>query len=398
MRPVIYGADEYFLLVSVLLCPLGRYQWERFTHAASVYLLIEFVFTTAVALVAARFIRVVPAIVLQIIFGVILGAGIFSLNSKDFGIELLSNIGLFAIFFGVGLDFDLTAPELTSSTPARSAVAGVSASLVLVFLATLALGHSPSSSFLVGLATVSTSVSVSVYSYLIIGPLSHLEAKLAVLAGLFDDLLGLIALSVLSSLLSGSLKGLISLVVSLIVVLVSYVLKRRLTGKSFQLHQAHRYGLAVVVTVVLVVLWSRFGLTLAIGGFVAGAFSGPILTQGDQRILTRVGGLLGTFFMVSLGLLVRLEHGISLAEVLGVAVLSLAMTVAKWAAALAIGKQVKDRVLYWFSMVPRAEVAGIGLVLIAPRISSSLEMQAVLAVVVTSLVAPFVISRRASET
>ena len=130
---------------------------------------------------------------------------------------------------------------------------------------------------------------------------------------------------------------------------------------------------------------------------MAGAFSGPILTRGDQRILTRVGGMIGAFFMVSLGLLVRLDHGISLAEVLGVAVLSVARTVAKWAAALAIGEQVKDRVLYWFSMVPRAEVAGIGLVLIALQISSSLEMQAVLAVIVTSLVALFVIIRRASE-
>ncbi len=379
------------------LGPLGRRKWERFTHVGSVYLLIEFVFTAAVALVAARFLRVVPAVVLQIICGIVLGAGMFSLSSRDFGIELLSNVGLFAIFFGVGLDFDLTAPELTSSTPARSAVAGVSASLILVYLAALALGHSASSSFLVGLATVSTSVSVSVYSYLTVGPLSHLEAKVAVLAGLFDDLLGLIALSVLSSLLSGSLKGLISLAVSLVVVLVSYVIKRRLTGRSFQLRPAPRYGLALVVTVVLVALWSKFGLTLAIGGFVAGAFSGPVLTKGDQRILTKVGGVLGVFFMVSLGLLVRLEHGISLAEVLGVAVLSLAMTVSKWAAALAVGKQVQDRVLYWFSMVPRAEVAGIGLVLIASRISSSLEMQAVLAVVVTSLLAPFVIIRRARE-
>ncbi len=397
LRLALWWADEHLALVLVLLCPLGRWKWERVTQVASAYPLIEFALTAAVALVASRFIRFVPAVVLQIIFGIILGAEAFSLSSKDFGIELLANVGLFAIFFGVGLDFDLTAPELTSSTPARSAVAGVSASLVLVFLATLALDHSAGSSFLVGMATVSTSVSVSVYSYLTIGPLSHLEAKLAVLAGLFDDLLGLIALSVLSSLLSGSLKGLISLAVSLIVVLVSYVLKRRLTGKSFQLHPAYRYGLAVVVTVVLVLLWSRFGLTLAIGGFVAGAFSGPILTEGDQRILTRVGGVLGTFFMVSLGLLVRPEHGISLVEVLGVAVLSFAMTVAKWAAALAIGKQVKDRVLYWFSMVPRAEVAGIGLVLIAPRISSSLEMEAVLAVVVTSLIAPLVIMRRARE-
>ena len=224
---------------------------------------------------AARFIRAVPAVVLQIIFGITLGAGLFSLTGKDFGIELLANVGLFAIFFGVELDFDLTAHELTSSTPVRSAVAGVSASMLLVFLATLALGYSASSSFLVGLATVSTSVSVSVYSYLTIGPLSHLEAKVAVMAGLFDDLLGLIALSVLSSLLLGSLKGLISLAVSLIVVPVSYVLKRRLTGRSFRLHPAYRYGLTVVVTIVLgrfvVKVWLDAGHRRLCGRGVFGA-------------------------------------------------------------------------------------------------------------------------------
>jgi len=376
----------------------GRWKREKATHNTSVDLVIEFVFTTVLALGVARFMRAVPAIVLQIIFGIVVGSGIFSLSSRDFGIQLLSDVGLFSIFFGIGLDFDLTAPELASSTPARSAVAGVFASMVLVFLATLALGYPLQASVLVGLATVSTSVSVSVYSYLGLGPLSHVEAKVAVLAGLFDDLLGLIALSVLASLLSGSLKGLISLVMSLAVVLVSYVLKRRLAGRSFQLGAVGRYGLVAVLTGVLVLLWSRYGLTLAIGGFVAGAFSGPVLAKKDQRVLTRVSGVLGPFFLVSLGLLVKLEHGVSLSEVLGVVVISFALIVAKWAAALAIGNQVKDRVLYWFSMVPRAEVAGIGLVLIAPRISSSLELQAVLAVVGTALVAPFVITHRAKAT
>ena len=156
-----------------------------------------------------------------------------------------------------------------------------------------------------------------------------------------------------------------------------------------------RFGLVIVLVVVVVFLWRRFGLTLAIAGFVAGAFSGPVLTQDDQRSIARASEVLGPFFLVSLGLLVKLNRGISLTDVVGVAVLSLALVAAKWSTALAVGKEVKDKVLFWFSMVPRAEVAGIGLVLVGPRISPSLELQAVLAVVVTSLIAPFVIIHRA---
>lgn len=158
----------------------------------------------------ARYVRVLPAIAVQIIVGIVLGAGIFGLDYNNFGIRLLSDVGLFAIFFQVGLDFDLTAPELESTTPARSAAAGILASLVCVFLATFAIGHSAESSLLVALATVSTSVSVAVYSFLSMGPLIHLEAKVAVVAGLFDDLLGLSILAVLASILSGSLSGILS--------------------------------------------------------------------------------------------------------------------------------------------------------------------------------------------
>ena len=367
----------------------------NFPHVASAYQLLEFVATTAIALVLARYVRKVPAIVLEIITGIVVGVGIFSLTGNGYGVKLLSDVGLFAIFFEVGLDFDLTAPELINTTPARAAVAGVATSAALVFLATLALGHSVYSALLVGLATVSTSVSVSVYSFRTLGPLRHVEAKAAVMAGLFDDLLGLVALAVLASVLTGSLGGLVSLAVSLAVVAVSYVLKRRLSKKSFELGALRRFGLVIVLVVVVVFLWRRFGLTLAIAGFVAGAFSGPVLTQDDQRSIARASEVLGPFFLVSLGLLVKLNRGISLTDVVGVAVLSLALVAAKWSTALAVGKQVKDKVLFWFSMVPRAEVAGIGLVLVGPRISPSLELQAVLAVVVTSLIAPFVITHRA---
>ncbi len=374
---------------------LGRQRLVNLPHTASVFQLLEFVATTAIALVIARYVRRVPAIVLEIITGIAVGVGIFSLTGNGYGVKLLSDVGLFAIFFEVGLGFDLTAPELANTTPARAAVAGVVTSAALVFLATLALGHSLYSALLVGLATVSTSVSVSVYSFRTLGPLRHVEAKAAVMAGLFDDLLGLVALAVLASVLSGSLGGLVSLAVSLAVVTVSYVLKRRLSRKSFELGVLRRFGLVIVLVVVVVFLWRRFGLTLAIAGFVAGAFSGPVLTQDDQRSIARASEVLGPFFLVSLGLLVKLNRGISLTDVVGVAVLSLALVAAKWSTALAVGKEVKDKVLFWFSMVPRAEVAGIGLVLVGPRISPSLELQAVLAVVVTSLIAPFVIIHRA---
>ena len=314
---------------------------------------------------------------------------------SSYGIDALSSIGLFAIFFEVGLDFDLTAPELTSATPARSAAAGVAASLVLVSLATLALGYSLEAAVLVGLATVSTSVSVSVYSFRTLGPLSHFEAKVAVIAGLFDDLLGLVVIAITASLLSHSLASLVSLAVSLVVVLVSYILKRRLSDRSFELGRLSRYVVVLALIAVMAFLWRSFGLTLAIAGFVGGAFSGPMLTDADQRVLIRLSSFLGPLFLVSIGLLVKLKGGLTFAEVLGILVLSIALIAAKWANALTIGAEVKDRVLYWFSMVPRAEVAGIGLLLIEPKISSSLELQAVLAVVVTALVAPFVITHRA---
>lgn len=358
---------------------------------------IEFILLSAAALVFSRFVKIIPGVVLQIIFGVVIGSAVLGLSGAAPGITLLSDLGLFAIFYEVGLDFDLTAPELTNTTPARSAVAGVSTSFLLVGICALALGYSLHDSVLVGLATVSTSVSVSVYSFLSLGPLVHLEARVAVVAGLFDDLLGLITLAVLSSVLSHSVDGAISLVVSLAVVAASYITQRRIAGRTFELSALRRFGLVAILTFALIVLWHNFGLTLAIAGFVAGAFSGPILSHGDQDVIKRISGFLAPFFLVSLGLLVRFHGGITLGDAAAILVLDLAMVLSKGAAALVMKGQLSDRVLYWFSMAPRAEVAGIGLALIATEVPAQLELAAILAVVLTSLTSPFVILARARK-
>lgn len=358
---------------------------------------IEFIFITALALLSARFVRFLPTIAVQIIIGIILGSAFFGLNYNSSGIKLLADIGLFAIFFQVGLDFDLTAPELESVTPARSAAAGIVASFVLVFLFTLGLGNPAKSALLIALATVSTSVSVAIYSFLSLGPIKHLEAKVAVIAGLFDDLIGLTILAVLASILSGSLAGILSLFISLVIVISTFRIQKRLGGRSFDLARIGRYLLSGVLVVALLVLWKEFGLTLAIAGFVAGVFSGPVLTKKDQRVLGRISGLLGPLFLVSLGLLVEFNHPFTLSELLAVIVISLGLVISKSVNALVLPGQLNDRILYWFSMVPRAEVAGIGLVLIAPYVSSSLEIEAVISVVLTSLLIPFVISHRVKQ-
>lgn len=353
--------------------------------------------TTALAVYLARYIRAIPALVVQILFGIVVAGVVFSLPLNNPAISFLSQLGLFAIFFRVGLDFDLTAPELTSTTPARSASAGVIGSFAAVLLASVLLGNPLRDSIYVGLATVSTSVSVAIYSFLALGPLSHLEAKVAVLAGLFDDLLGLTTIAVLTALFSHSLGGLASLVVSLAVVVLSYLAQRRLADKSFDLSKLRRYGLMSLLLIVVIFFWYRFGLTLAIAGFVSGAFSGPILKKSDRVYIDRATVVLSPFFLVSLGLLVNFDQGITGTEVLAILVLSVALIVGKIPAALVVKNQVADATLYWFSMVPRAEVAGIGLALVAPHISASLALEAVLAVVATSLITPFVIARKAKS-
>lgn len=364
---------------------------------ATVVQSIEFIFITALALLSARFMRFFPTIAIQIIIGIILGSALLGLNYNSPGIKLLADLGLFAIFFQVGLDFDLTAPELESVTPARSAAAGIAASFVLVFILTLGLGNPAKSALLIALATVSTSVSVAIYSFLSMGPIEHLEAKVAVIAGLFDDLIGLTILAVLASVLSSSLAGLLSLFISLVIVISTFRIQKRLGGRSFELARKRRYLMSGLAVLVLLALWKEFGLTLAIAGFVAGAFSGPVLTKKDQRVLGRISGFLGPLFLVSLGLLVKFNRAFTFSELIAVVVLSLGLVISKFANALVLPGQLNDRILYWFSMVPRAEVAGIGLVLIAPYVSASLETEAVVAVVLTSLLIPFVISYRVKQ-
>ena len=363
-------------------------------NTGSVLQLTEFLGTTIVALVLARFIRVVPSVVLQIVVGIIVGSGVFALGTRAFGVETLSNIGLFAIFFDVGTDFDAASPELKLAMPIWSAGAGVAASMVAVFLAGLVIGHGIGQSLLIGLATVSTSVSVSLYSFRSLGPIRHLEAKVAVIAGIFDDMMGLVVIACLAAMMTNSSHGLISLVASLLVVVPSYILRSKMANAGRGFGTVGRYAFVSALLLTAVMLWLGFGITLAMGGFVAGVFSGTVLTGTERAGLRKVCMMLGPLFLVSIGLLANVERGVSLAEAGGVIVLAAALILAKGANDLAIGHRVEDRVLYWFSMVPRAEVAGIGLVLVSPRISANFELQAILAVVVTSLVAPFVIIHR----
>ncbi len=357
-----------------------------------------------------------PQVVGALLAGVILGPACFGvIDNTDF-IKTLSEVGVIVLMFSAGMESDIH--QLKKAGKASLIVAGLGVVVPLVVgFAVAGVFNNPSviqtdletSHFLqnvfIGVILTATSVSITVETLKEMGKLNSKVGTTILGAAVIDDILGIIALTVITSLADPSVSvGIVLLKIvgffafAIGVGVVTYILFKKWSDRHIDDHRRF-----VVMAFVICLLMSFcaeewFGVADITGAFIAGI----ILSNTSHakymasRFETLSYTLLSPIFFASVGLSVVLDNMSVMLIVFALALLGVAIItkiVGCGLGARLSGFNNKESLQIGCGMVSRGEVAlivankGAAVGLMSPLLFGPV----VIVVVVTTIISPILL-------
>ncbi len=347
-----------------------------------------------------------PAVVGEILAGILLGPFVFNIVEPSHFYNVLAEIGVIILLFTVGLQTGVDELLLVGKTSLIVAILGVVFPFVFGFLYAQIIAHKTVEAMFVGAAMVATSVGITAR---VLADLRILDAKVSKVilgAAVFDDIIGLIVLAIVTGLGKGAISYLkIGLV---IFEAVAFVLFLIFIGKRVVPYVAPGLGalktrnapfsLAILLCLGLSLVASYIDLAAIVGAFMAGmVLSGLNI---EFRLSLKAESLydfLVPFFFVVMGMHVDLSV-FTQAHIIGAALLLTLFAIAGKFLGCGLGALnlgMSQASIVGIGMVPRGEVgmiiASIGLSMGA--IGSDLYSVVIFMVVATTLLTPPVLRR-----
>jgi Kef-type K+ transport system membrane component KefB len=227
----------------------------------------------------------VPAVVVEILAGVILGPDVLGVVDADLAVQVLSVIGLSFLLFTVGLELDV---RTLRGTALRLAVVGYGVSLALGVGVGLLMRSAGwvSSPLLIAVALSATSLGLVVPVLKDSGSVESPAARLTVASATFADVAAILLITLLFSEESSDLGARVVLLATFVgvvaVVGLAVVASERWAGLTNLVRQLQdttaeiRVRGAVVLLLGFVVLAQRFGLEAILGALLAGVVVGAV--------------------------------------------------------------------------------------------------------------------------
>jgi Kef-type K+ transport system membrane component KefB len=311
-----------------------------------------------------------PAVLGELLVGVLLGPSLLGLVPLTAGILLVAEIGVLLLLFEVGLETDLEELARVGGSATAVAVVGMLLPFVGGYLVTRAAGFETLTAIFVGAALTATSIGITSRVLSDLGMLKSREGQIILGAAVADDVLGLVVLAVVSQIAAtgsvatgDALKAAgLSFAFLLVALVVGIPLGRilvRFVGK------ARVRGVLVAVAVAFALL-AALGAQTAGSAAIVGAFAAGLVLARTNRghdIGTAVRPVVDVFapiFFVVIGAQVNVAYlnpttpgnGAALLLALG---LTLVGILGKFAAGFAAWGKV-SRVFIGAGMIPRGEV------------------------------------------
>jgi Kef-type K+ transport system membrane component KefB len=342
-----------------------------------------------------------PAVVGELLAGVILGPSLLAILHPSELTRGLAEIGAIFLLFTVGLETKPRDLLQVGWTASLVAILGVMLPFAVGFFYMRVIDHSMIESIFVGAAMVATSVGITARVLADAGVLSTRMARVILGAAVIDDILGMIVLAVVSSLSSGQINYLSLAVVageaigfSLLVVFFGSGVVRRFQPAVAKLRARNAaFALAVLLCLGLSLASAYIGMAAIIGAFLAGlALADHSEEYRLQENAHPIMEFLTPFFFVLLGAQVNLrsldQPGL-VGIITWVCVLAiLSKLIGCGLGALSLGR--RDALRIGVGMVPRGEVglivASVGLRL--HTISDAIYTVVIAMSMVTTIFAP----------
>ncbi len=342
-----------------------------------------------------------PAVVGEIIAGILIGPSILGLVKQNEITKTFAEIGVILLLFIVGLEIN---PKAIFQVGGRALLVGVLGVVFPFFIGWGFLtiwGRPTIEGIFLGAAMVATSVGITARVLAGLNVLSVKTSQIIMAAAVIDDILGLLILSIVSSLAKGSinykelfLTAFLSISFTLFMLFVGarIVNKTRSTVEHLKIGNAF-FIFGLVICLGFSFLASQVGVAAIIGSFLAGMALSEFSENTDLHHKSgAVMEFMLPFFLVGIGLQMDLsvfkEPKIIILAFLTTLIASLTKLLGCGLAALPLGR--KQALQIGVGMIPRGEVgiivAQIGLGL--GVMSSSLYGIVVFMTIVTTLIAP----------
>jgi Kef-type K+ transport system membrane component KefB/predicted amino acid-binding ACT domain protein len=309
----------------------------------------------------------VPAVVGEIVAGVIVGPSVLGWVHTSQALQTLAQLGVILLLLEVGLEMDLDELGGVGRAAILVALTGVAVPMVTGTGAGLALGMSGKEAVFVGAALTATSVGITARVFGDLRALATVEARTVLGAAVADDILGLVILTVVTRIVTqGSVSVLgIAWVVVLAVgfVVLTTLIGVRVVPQAFA--SVRRYSrspgtlvaIALAFTLAVSELAHAANLAPIVGAFVAGISLARSPAAGRVRgELAPMTHLLVPVFFLQIGIDADVGQ-FARPAVFGTAAVLLVVAVAgKLCAVLGLIGSPGDRLLVGIGMIPRGEV------------------------------------------
>lgn len=341
-----------------------------------------------------------PAVLGQIIVGVILGIG---LMEKTEMIDEFSQIGVIFLMFTAGLETDVKELIRSSKSSSLIALGGVLVPAFLVFFGMLAIrpSHDPVVAMFLAVVSTATSVSISVQTLREINFLRSKQGVSILGAAIIDDIIGIVLLTLLVGVVKPESTGSVGLIFLkllgffLVIYVVGVILVKLLKRYDHRLLSEDKMiTWAIVTCLVLAFISEEFGVAAITGAYFAGVIFS--LTAHKHRVAHEVNKfskfIFVPVFFVGIGLDIDLRAAFSAISIGSVLILlgAVGKILGCGFGAKLSGFDSDESLQVGVGMLPRAEVAIIIANLgVQMGILSDQDMAAtILMVLVTTLVTP----------
>lgn len=343
-----------------------------------------------------------PAIVGEILAGVLVGPAVLGLVDPSAALEAFAELGIVFLLFWVGLETRVSDLRGVGRAALLVGVLGVVLPLAGGLGIGRAWGEDAATSVFLGAALVATSVGITSAVLVELGLVRTREARTIVGAAIVDDILAVIILGVAVSVAGGGgadLAGLVSALLLAVAFVAFFALggTRLLRGRPGLL-QAPRFAASPLLPAVLLCLGlaafaAQVGLAAIIGAFLAGMMVAETTEQHPvEEEIAPLYAFFPPFFFVFVGLQIDLDalaDGGALALLAAVTAVAIATKFAgAWLGARSLGS--RGAAFVGVGMTPRGEVgiivAGIGRAegVVSERLFAVIVAMSIL----TTLVAP----------
>lgn len=139
-----------------------------------------------------------PAVLGELLAGILLGPSVLGLVPLSDGIVLLSEVGVVLLLFEVGLETDLEELIRVGAPAMAVALAGMALPFAGGYAVTRALGYETLTATFVGAALTATSIGITARVLSELNVLATREGQIILGAAVVDDVLGLVILAIVS--------------------------------------------------------------------------------------------------------------------------------------------------------------------------------------------------------